>query len=146
MLWVKLSHQSLPVKVQDIVPMHESSERDTNPFWRNRHDWTSLKEVQGIARYLVAMTGKVYVGTDSGPTVSPRFDVIQVPSVGDLVSYTFNGDSSPDGEVVKVSPKLMVTTSTGATYRRRGETGVWMKPGGTWSLMNGHVEERNPHV
>lgn len=68
----------------------------------------------------------------------------RVPAVGDPVSYSFNGDSYPDGHVTKVSKTLRVTTSSGKVYRRKGLTGAWIAEGGTWSLGFGHVSKRNP--
>ena len=82
---------------------------------------------------------------DAGPHRSPRFSIVTPPAVGDKVSYAFNGDSYPDGEVVRVSKSLrVVTTSTGSKFYRRRESGAWVQ-NGTWSLVRGHVSERNPH-
>lgn len=108
-------------------------------------DWKSFEEVRSIAMYLTAITGRTYLGVDNSESVSPRFDVIQAPMIGDPVSYGFNGDYTPDGVVVKISKTYQVTTSTGSVYRRRGLRGSWMKAGGTWGLVRGHIDERNPH-
>ena len=92
---------------------------------------------------LEAFPGRIVA--DAGPHYWPRFSIVTPPAVGDEVSYAFNGDSYPDGEVVKVSKSLkVVTTSTGAKFYRRRESGAWIK-NRTWSLIPGHVSERNPH-
>lgn len=110
-----------------------------------RHDWESFEQVQELARRITALTGDSFVGTDDGVCVSPRYDIIKMPKIGDKVSYGFNGDFYPDGEVIRITKNLMITTSTGNTYRRRGLTGRWVQPGGTWTLVQGHHDERNPH-
>lgn len=110
----------------------------------SRWDWT-LERAQQIAAMATELHGDTYVATDAGPYCSPRYDVVRVPAVGDMVSYSFNGDTYPDGTIVKVSPSLQVTTSNGTKYFRRRQTGSWVKQGGTWSLVSGHRNERNPH-
>jgi hypothetical protein len=141
MLFVKMKN-GLPVNVRDSYP-NEFEIREGG--WQSRWDWTSFEEVSGIARYLTAMTGIGHVGTDEGSSVSPQFDVIVIPRLGDKVSYAFNGDSYPDGEITCVSGKrLTVMTSTGNCYRRKKNTGNWLKTGGTWSLVAGHERKQNP--
>jgi hypothetical protein len=98
----------------------------------------------------------VKLATEAGPDWiptetegwSPRFGVTQPPKVGDKVSYAFNGDYYPDGEVVSVGtgPRMTVTTSSGRRYNRFRKTGTWRSSGGgTWSLVQGHHDQRNPH-
>ena len=92
---------------------------------------------------LEAFPGRIVA--DAGPHCWPLFSIVTPPAVGDKVSYAFNGDCTPDGEVVKVSKSLkVVTTSTVAKFYRRRESGAWIKDG-TWSLVPGHVSKRNPH-
>ena len=110
----------------------------------NRNDWKSFKQVCQIARLLSLNTRKVYIGADEGEHVSPRFDIIEPPKVGDPVSKTINGDYYPDGHVTKVSKTLQVTTDTGSRYFRRKNTSAWVKTGGSWSLVRGHHRELNP--
>lgn len=82
---------------------------------------------------------------DQGAHVWPRFRVISPPAVGDAVSYAFNGDYTPDGTVVSVSKSLrVVKTSTGNVYYRRRKSAAWIRKGGTWGLVAGHVSRRNP--
>lgn len=109
-----------------------------------RHDWNSYEEVQRLSLYLTARTGKSYVGVDRGQFVSPRFDVIECPIIGDKISMSFNCDAYPDGEIISISKKLTVTTSTGKVYRRKGNTAKWLQTGGTWCMVRGHVSETNP--
>lgn len=131
-----------PVKIRDSYPNEFEIEEGC---WQDRRDWTSFEEVTKLARYATAMTGISYIPTDSGGSTFPRYDVIAMPKVGDKVSYSFNGDSYPDGVIVLVSrKKFAVTTSNNNTYCRRKLTGAWIKKGGTWSLIPGHVQETNP--
>lgn len=109
----------------------------------SRWDWESFERVQGVAAFVTALSGRDYVGTDEGECVLPRFDVVQVPKVGDKVSYTFNGDYYPCGTVERVTKNLMVVTSTGHRFNRRKNTGSWVMPGGTWSLVSGHYTDKN---
>ncbi len=135
------------VKFQGSLPVEVSSTPQHGEGWQSRWDWKSFEQVEGIAKYLTAMTGKTYLGSDAGPSTSPRFDIMEAPKVGDEVSYSFNGDTYPDGTIVKISPKWMVTTSTGKRYNR-SRSGVgdsWRSVGGgTWSLIPGHHSELNP--
>jgi hypothetical protein len=140
MLYVKIVN-NLPVEISDKYV----DEYIEGPEWKSRWDWSSLDEVSRLALYITAMTGETYIGTDRGSGVSPRYDIIRVPAVGDKVSYGFNGDYYPDGEIVKVTKKLQVTTSTGSIYRQRKNSSSWVKAGGTWSLVAGHVYQQNPH-
>lgn len=113
--------------------------------WQSRWNWKSFEAAQKIAEGATALTGNLHFATDSGPNVSPRFDIIQVPAVGDEVSYGFNGDYYPDGVITHVTQGTarQVRTSTGNIYFRRGNSGNWRR-GGTWSLIPGHHNERNP--
>lgn len=138
-MYVKLLN-GRPVEVAETLTAEQHQDRT----WTARWDWKTFEMVQTIASYATAMTGTSYLPIDNGTSVSPRYDIMKCPKVGDKVSYGFNGDYYPDGEIVKISPKLMITTSTGNTYRRRGSTSSWTQPGGTWGLVAGHVDERNP--
>lgn len=122
--------------------------------WENRGDWKSFEAAQRRADQLNKAHGQVealfgelrYVAIDNGAHVSPRYDVIEAPQVGERVSYSFNGDSYPDGEIVSITPRTLrvIKTDTGSVYYRRRNSGSWIKKGGTWSLIKGHVNERNP--
>ncbi len=123
-----------------------SCEQHQDRTWKSDWDYTSFNEVNGYALYVTAMTGQTYVGVDRGEHVGPRFGIARVPHVGDEVSKGFNGDYYPEGKVVKVTKNLTVITSTGARFRRYKQTSGWRKEGGTWWLINGHHDERNPHI
>lgn len=142
MIFVQFKN-GLPVAVSTVVPKYLPN-GGYDYSWESRNDWKSYAQVCGIAKYLTAITGKVYLGCDQGEGCYPRYDVVLVPSVGDAVSYGFNGDYYPDGVVTKVTKKFQVTTSGGRKYRRRKNTGSWTTTCGTWSLINGHINERNP--
>jgi hypothetical protein len=127
-----------------VVAVGDESTDTMSGSWQSRWDWKDLASAEYIAAQVTKLTGQLHVGTDSGPCCFPRFDVVRAPAVGDKVSYAFNGDSYPDGEIAKVSPTLQVTTSTGHVYRRRKLSGNWVRTGGTWSLVQGHHYEQNP--
>lgn len=111
---------------------------DTSYF--TRHDFGSLAEAQAVADEL----GDNYIATDAGRGCSPQFDVEVRPQIGDDVSYAFNGDYYPCGQIVKISPTMKkITTSNGDTFYRLRQTGSW-KMNGTWSLVSGHHNKRNP--
>ena len=112
--------------------------------WTDRTEMKTLARAEDIAAQATALGGARYVATEN-PSCWPRFDVVEALKVGDAVSYSFNGDTYPDGLIVKVSESLRVArTDTGSVYYRRGKTGTWVKAGGTWALVHGHRSERNP--
>jgi len=146
MLYVKCLN-GIPLKVTD-TPDRAEIQRDGYNLkngWSTRNDWTSFEQVQLLSLYITAMTGEAHLPTDEGLSCSPQFDIVKAPKVGDKVSYGFNGDYTPDGEIVKISKTFQVTTTSGKTYRRKGTTSRWSQPGGTWGLVPGHRSERNPH-
>lgn len=113
--------------------------------WECRRHMVSFEYAQILAKSASECTGKTYLAIDSGPWTSPRYDVIEAMTVGEPVSYGFNGDYYPDGEIVKIGKNhRIITTSTGARYYRRKLTGVWLKTGGTWALVSGHRNDKNP--
>ena len=132
-------------EVASVLSGNEVESYRGNPNLKCRWDWKSHEEVEALAAQVTKLTGSLHVGTDAGRGCYPRYDIIKAPAVGDKVSYSFNGDSYPDGEIVRITNTLNVITSTGSTYRRRKTTGSWRKAGGTWSLVQGHRDERNPH-
>lgn len=140
MLFIRIQN-NLPVEVSTKLTLDQHSDNS----WQSRWDWPDFATVERLAKYVTAMTGKTYLPVDNGPHHSPRFDLVDAPQVGDEVSYGFNGDYYPDGTVEKVSPTFQITTSTGRKYRRKGVTSGWMAAGGTWGLVKGHIDERNPH-
>jgi len=133
--------------VTDVAHYITNDDRRTGD-WLCRCDFQSSEVAEQIADAAnTRMAGRrLFTPVDNGPYVSPRFDVVRAPQVGDKVSYAFNGDSYPDGTVTKVSTSLRrVETSTGSVYYRRKSTASWKKQGGTWSLIHGWHNDRNPH-
>jgi hypothetical protein len=124
---------------------------------QSRNDWKDFATVERIAAELnMAQENKPqderkhYVATDSSANVSPRYDVIEAPKVGDAVSYSFNGDTYPCGHVTHISDSYRVITTTGdgtppkrMKFYRRRLSGSWVN-NGTWSLVSGHIYEQNP--
>jgi hypothetical protein len=135
-----------PVEVRKERPPAETRQ-DWNPIngWQVNRDPTSFEQAESWARYLTAMTGKAYVGTDEGDGTWPRYRVIEAPMIGDKVSRSFNGDTYPEGEITAITKAGQVTTSTGAKFRRRGTTSGWREVGGSFWLCGGHQYEQNPH-
>jgi hypothetical protein len=109
-----------------------------------RHDFKSFEVAEEMATAATKFSGELYIATDAGKYSWPQFDVIKAPKVGDKVSQSFNGDSYPRGEIVKVSKSLkLVTTSTGHKFYRHKRSGAWMVNGYA-SMIPGHVSEMNP--
>lgn len=115
----------------------------------NRWDWCTYEAAAEVA----AALGPKYQATDAGPYVSPRYDIIDLPQVGDDVSYTFNGDYYPCGKIKSISPgpafrKIVAGPDFSGADRifwrrcRDGKPtgGAWICEG-TWSMIQGHVEK-----
>lgn len=149
MRFVKLKN-GLPVELSNEYPKGDGTvwakRNEKGDGWISTRDLNSFEEVTTLAAYLTAMTGKTFLPADAGAHCSPRYDVIEAPKVGDPISYGFNGDSYPDGEIVRITPNWMVISSTGSRYNRsrQGRGGGWRKVGGTWSMIHGHIYEQNP--
>lgn len=113
--------------------------------WVCRWDFADFDRATQIAAAATENAGKLFIAIDAGECVSPRFDVIEAPCVGDKISYAFNGDYYPDGEIAMISKTMSrITSTTGRIYTRRRKSGSWISKG-TWTLVNGHRKELNPH-
>lgn len=114
--------------------------------WISRWDIKNLARASEIAAQATALTGELHIADDQGSCVTPRYDVVIAPKIGDKVSYAFNGDYYPDGTIVHVTPGTLrvIKTSTGKTYYKRGDKARWIQTGGTWTLVSGHHDRRNP--
>lgn len=112
---------------------------------QSRWDWKSFQQVQQLAEECSTLAAKTYLAVDAGECVFPRFDVIEAPVVGDPVSKAFNGDSYPEGEIVKITATLQIKTSTGKVFRRVKNTACWKDSNG-YGMSSGHHDERNPHI
>lgn len=142
MLYVRITHSLNGVPAQAVVEQPTDSNRAE---LCNRNDWKTMLDAELIAAALNdTVKENRYLATDAGPHVSPRYDVIELPRVGDKVSYAFNGDSYPCGEIVSISKSLkVIVTSEGKKFYRRRQTGSWIN-NGTWSLVPGHISKWNP--
>lgn len=144
MIFVKFDEAKSVVAV---ISLQEWSKLDfgAQGAYQSRHDWKNFSDVETVADQLSAFTGDHWVACDKGSGVYPRFDVVQVPKVGDPVSAAFNGDYRPCGFVQKVTDKLQVTTTTGHKFRRVKSGAAWRMCNGNECLVAGHVDRTNPH-
>lgn len=138
----------LPVEVANTLRKGEvqwaRTIKDTG--WRSSKEFATYADAKKIAAYLTFLTGDTYIGADNeSGSAEAEFKVIKAPSVGDEVSKSFNGDSYPCGVITKITPSWIITTSTGAKFRRYGESGAWREQGRGFWMIYGHVDERNPH-
>jgi hypothetical protein len=120
--------------------------------WMCRNDIESWEEAQAIASAANAFCGSpdAWIATDAGEWVSPRYDVIEAPKVGQFVSKGFNGDYYPLGTITKIShdfKRVTVENENGTKYvfYRKKMSGVWLL-NRMWGLVCGSVNERNPHL
>jgi hypothetical protein len=156
MLYVDVTREGDKVTAASILTQAEIDAMHTNRYgWRprveNRNDWRTYEAAAEVA----AALGPKYQATDAGPNVSPRYDVIDLPQVGQEVAYTFNGDYYPAGKIVSISKapgcrKIVSKDDTGRTYTfwrrcRDGKPtgGAWIMDG-VWSMIQGHHNRRNP--
>lgn len=132
-------------KVEGIqVEMPRNADGFFDKAWTFRIDFTSLDQAQRIAESASEFSGSRYLSVDNGNGSWPRFDVVEAPKVGDLVSQSFNGDSYPRGKIVKISPTFKkVTTDTGHEFYRLKHTGSWLINGYA-AMIPGHHSEMNP--
>lgn len=128
-----------------VVGISTSWDSSMNPKeWVSRWDWNSYEEVENIAKLVSEYSNQKYLPVDNGESVSPRFDIVKAPFIGEEVSQYFNGDSYPEGKIVKISEShRVITTSTGKKFYRYKQSGSWRRNG--FSLISGHHSERNPH-
>lgn len=141
MLYVRME-AGRAVEVSTDYP--QTTEKRYDDRFENRNDWKSFERVTEIAAQLTETTGVTYLPVDSGPNVSPRYDVITAPVVGMKVTKAFNGDYYPEGVIVSISKTFKrVETSTGVVFFRRKNSGSWIE-NGTWSMVEGHESRLNP--
>jgi hypothetical protein len=109
-----------------------------------RNEIATFDQAKNLAADATSFAGDLYLPIDNGQTTWPRFDVVKAPKVGDVVSKGFNGDYYPCGEIITVSASMKrIVTSNGLAFYRRRETAAWVNRG-TWTLVPGEVNERNP--
>lgn len=115
--------------------------------WTDRNDWQTLADAERIAASATKATGKTWLACDKGDHVSPRYDVIEAPVVGQDVSWTFNGDAYPLGKISSVSADhktVMVEVAPGKKRRFARRGAGWANGG--WSLIPGTVNRQNPEL
>lgn len=155
MLYIRLEN-SVPVEVQTEYPGKtlaaqariKWARNEDGTFnaegWLNRNDIGSYAYAFTIAALLTDKY-KADKRTFLACNRNDRdFDVIEAPKVGDKVSKGFNGDYYPEGEITRITPKWQITTSTGAKFRRVKNTASWRETGRGFSMVGGHIDERNP--
>lgn len=136
----------------NLQAISDYNELDRDREYTYRGDFETMQDAADVANELngfpelnIAPFSHKYLAIDNGPYCSPRYDVIEMPQIGDDVSYGFNGDSYPCGQVKSISKSLkVITTTDGSKFYRRKLTGSW-RMHKTWSLMKGHHNDRNPH-
>lgn len=144
MLYVEFSINS------EVVAVHEERPQTgarIGVLIECRWDWRSraFADVEELAAKVTKFTGKTHVAVDAGEHVTPRYDIIKMFEVGDLVSYGFNGDWYPCGKIAAISPSLkVISTTDGSRFHRKGQSAAWKKDGRTWTLARGVIDERNP--
>ncbi len=143
---VGFTEQNPYTGTKEFAPVYKES-GEQMVFTRVESAWEwhakSFEYVEELAKKATEFYGKLYLATVN-PNVSPRHDLVCAPAVGDDVSYAFNGDYTPCGKIVRITPTLTVVTDTGKRFRRYKKTGAWMMEGGTFRLVAGHIDERNP--
>jgi hypothetical protein len=148
MLHFKVNAEKEIVEVAADYPQdnkHWASNSADGSGWMTRRDIDSMEHATEIAESATKAAGKLYLPVDGGYGVWPRFDVIEAPAVGDDVSYAFNGDYYPCGQIKSISASFrLITTTEGQKFYRRRESACW-KYNGVWSMVDGHREELNPH-
>lgn len=135
-------HTNAPACIQ-VVAISNQGQHGND--WVNRWNWKTFEAAQEVADAASVFSGVDYIAIDSGANTFPRFDVIRAPSIGDPVSYTFNGDYYYCGYIASISKTLKkITTTTGHTFYRNKQSGNWSMQK-TWSMIKGHLSKMNPH-
>jgi len=109
----------------------------------DRNDLKTFDAAKDLAARATKDLERSFLATDSGEYVYPRFDVIELPKVGEYVSMGFNGDYYPVGKIKSISKSLrLIVTTDGRKFYRIRETGKWVCGG--FGLVRGIRDERNP--
>ncbi len=129
---------------ETIVVVSTPDNKMPDSEWNRPSACKSLLEAVELAMTCTESFGEQYIGVDEGPNVLPRFGIDKLITVGEIVSYGFNGDYYPCGTVTKISKTFRkIETSDGSVFHRRKNTNGWFKDG-TWCLVVGYYNERNP--
>lgn len=133
--------KTMTARARELDVVLATAQRGEIPNGWDIASWT-IAEV--CAATLTAKLAKIHLPCDLGGWVSPRYRVILAPMVGDPISYEFNGDAYPCGYIKSISDSYrLITSDKGERFYRRKLSGSWLKQGGTWSLVMGHISKYN---
>lgn len=132
-------------RVLEILEEYPRDREDRAEFM-TRNDITSYEEAERLAHVANVDLNETFLPVDKGAYVSPRYDVIRAPKIGDPVSYGFNGDYYPCGTIERFGGQnfKVIYTSDGTKFNRRRKTATWVRQGGTFCMVRGHRDELNP--
>lgn len=131
-MYVILNEQGQAINVAETFESIGSNTKYTTPT-----EWGE-QEATVYAEQLSSTLKRPYIAVQTAYGHRRKFDIIAAPQVGDKVSYTFNGECYPCGEIVRISPTLKkIITNHDKVFYRRGNTGQWMMHN-TWSMIPGH--------
>ena len=158
MKYIKVNEALKVVAVADSMPeemkvfnpdgWYKKADGSKGAGWLNRWDIDSFMLAQVLADSASELLGVKYLASDSGPNVSPRYDVIEAPKLGDDASRAFNGDYYPVGKIVSISQSMRLIVARDERglerkFYRRKLSGAWVNKG-MWSLVPGVRSEWNP--
>lgn len=112
---------------------------------KSARDLASFEEATDFAAQSTTLTGELFLPYDEGSSTWPRFGIFTPPTVGDDVSYGFNGDYYYDSKIARITKNWMIITENGTRYNRVRKTSGFKKVGGTWWMVKGIHNEQNPH-
>lgn len=144
MLYIRIEH-GVAVDVSTKLPEDLTAWANNQNGWLSRDHITSYEMAVDISRQLTECLGRTFLPIDATDAAWPRYGIIEAPKIGDKVSRSFNGDSYPCGEIIKITPTWQITTSTGQKFRRIKNSGGWREAGRSFWMVAGHIDERNPH-
>ena len=144
MIYVLLNGQKEAFGVAASLEEAKTATSNSINTFESRNDWTSKEQVDALAQQLTVATGKLFLGLDNGRHISPRYDIYKGPAVGDVVSMGFNGDYYPCGKITTISKTMKrIVTDKGEVFYRKGNSGRWVN-NGTFVMVPGEHNERNP--
>jgi len=136
-------------KVTEVLTSDDDGSYDMTTV--DRWDMATFADAERIAAEANQLTdsklcGKLYLPCDAGEWVSPRYDVVLAPRVGEPISYGIGSDSYPDGYITKIGGTdcSRIYTDTGHVYNRRRKSSAWIMRGGSRYLIRGHIKYLDP--
>lgn len=145
MLYFRTRRVGTDLKVVEVLTEYNGQDPDRASLVY-RGDLRSFQEAEELAAAATRDMGETFIPTDAGDHVHPRYDVVRAPKVGDPVSMAFNGDYYPCGHITKIGGTNFKTiyTDAGVKFNRRRQSGTWVRQGGTFCMVKGHISELNP--